>query len=149
MIGFVISATAHSVLFRFTLGLDYFSLASISDVTMGGFIVVPYVLLLLALIWAIWQVPTLLRQRRANRFAAWLGGACGLMIGVAYMLMTMERGGEELALSGNMVIASGGPPECHQAKVHWLGERNVVARCNGAVTVLREPGAMSFRKMPD
>ena len=152
-LAFLASAIAHATAFHFTWGLNYFAVASPTDVVMGAFNPLLMVLgpaLLLFIAAAMVTVLINIRQRgwrsafddvverTPTLFTPLRLLGIGLVMLAAVMVFSdvfVPRPGRPPSWLYTGVIADG--PGCAGGRVRWLGSQSALIVCNGEVRIER------------
>ncbi|KPF82172.1 hypothetical protein IP78_04410 [Brevundimonas sp. AAP58] len=152
-IAFLASAIAHATAFHMTWGLNYFAVASPTDVVMGAFnpllMVLGPALAILMIAVVATVIMNVVRQGPRAAFDGIFQRTVGLFTPLRLLGLSLVALAAVVAFSDVFVPRPGRPPswlytglaadapECPGAPVQWLGSQSAILDCGGSVRIER------------
>ncbi len=152
-LAFLASAIAHATAFQITWGLNYFAVASPTDVVMGAFNPLLLVLGPAVLIFVLAAMATVVVNIARSGWRSAFDGAIertpNLFTPLRLLALSLGLLVAVVAFSDVFVPAPGRPPSwlytglnaegpnCTAARVHWLGSQSALVDCGGEVRIER------------
>ncbi|WP_029417368.1 hypothetical protein [Brevundimonas bacteroides] len=152
-IAFLASAIAHATAFYMTWGLNYFAVASPTDVVMGAFnpllMVLGPALAILLIAASIAVTTNVVRQGPAAAFDGVFQSTIGLFTPLRLLALGLVALAAVAVFSDVFVPRPGRPPswlytgliadapDCPGARVQWLGSQSAILDCRGQARIER------------